>query len=111
MDDMCNVGMCDASSGSCVAAPVTDGTTCDTGNICSWGDMCSSGACGGVVGDCSPASLIVPDTDATSGEGGIRWRRLHRCPASTVASGVHRHSGFVLDGIALRCASVMPTVM
>jgi hypothetical protein len=54
-DDQCNTGICDESASSCVAQPVSDGTTCDDGQFCTVGDSCSGGACDGSARNCSTA--------------------------------------------------------
>ena len=51
--DDCNVGMCDALSGTCGAVPVTDGTFCNDGDSCTVGDSCSAGVCTGTNTCCS----------------------------------------------------------
>lgn len=43
-DPQCNVAACDQAFG-CVAIPVSDGTTCDLGTLCSVSETCVSGAC------------------------------------------------------------------
>lgn len=53
LTDSCNVGMCDAAAGGCVAVPLSEGASCDDGDACTTGDSCSSGVCGGVGRDCS----------------------------------------------------------
>ncbi len=53
--DQCNTGVCDESTDSCVAQPVSDGTTCDDGAFCTVMDSCSAGTCGGTMRDCSSA--------------------------------------------------------
>jgi Peptidase family C25 len=52
LDDGCNVGMCDAASGECVATPRMDGLSCDDGLWCFEADRCDAGICGGVERDC-----------------------------------------------------------
>lgn len=41
-------GDCDPSTGTCVYAPLADGTTCDDGDGCTEGDTCHEGQCDGV---------------------------------------------------------------
>ncbi len=43
-DPQCNVAACDETFG-CVAIPISDGTVCDLGTLCSVSDTCVSGAC------------------------------------------------------------------
>lgn len=56
MTNMCNVGMCDPTSGACVAMARMDGTACDDGALCTTGDACRAGTCGGTMVDCSGSS-------------------------------------------------------
>lgn len=68
-DDACNLGVCDPSSGACLARPRPNGTTCDDGNACSRTDTCQAGTCTGsnpvtcsasdqchLAGTCNPQS-------------------------------------------------------
>ena len=48
--DMCNTGMCNATTGACQAVPVTDGTACDDGDPSTSGDVCTAGVCAGSSG-------------------------------------------------------------
>jgi parallel beta-helix repeat protein len=41
----CNVGTCTEPAGSCVATPVVNGTSCNSGDTCSVPDTCQAGAC------------------------------------------------------------------
>ncbi len=56
LDDDCNLGECDPSSGACMVAPVTDGTTCDDSDMCTETDVCTAGVCAGSALDCSAMS-------------------------------------------------------
>ena len=58
LDDACNMGTCDSSSGNCVATPLPDGTTCDDGLFCTEPDGCEMGVCTGPPRDCSGAGDI-----------------------------------------------------
>ncbi|TMA80230.1 MAG: hypothetical protein E6J72_08990 [Deltaproteobacteria bacterium] len=42
--DQCNTGVCE-EPGTCVSAPVADGTPCDDGDVCSVPDSCHAGTC------------------------------------------------------------------
>lgn len=54
----CLVGQgCDAATGACTYAPITDGTPCDDGDGCSLGDVCTGGNCAGV----SPVDCPAPE--------------------------------------------------
>jgi len=52
LDTACTVGTCDATSGTCVAAPTNNGGACDDGDSCTYDDVCQAGAC---VGTADPA--------------------------------------------------------
>jgi len=61
LDDQCNIGICDAASGTCDTIPRPDGTVCERDeNSCTF-DVCEAGNCVqiGVV-DC-PAITCPPD--------------------------------------------------
>ena len=45
LDDQCNQGACDPSSGQCRPTPVADGTPCDDGDSCTKDEACSGGVC------------------------------------------------------------------
>ena len=50
----CATGICDPSSGTCIAMPVMDGLACDDGSPCTVGDQCMGGSCApGAATDCS----------------------------------------------------------
>ncbi len=53
LDDDCNVGACNASTGLCEAVPVNDGGGCDDGDLCTTNDTCSGGVCNAQAVDCS----------------------------------------------------------
>lgn len=53
MTNMCNVGVCDPTSGACMAMPMADGTACDDGAACTSMDVCTAGACAGAAIDCT----------------------------------------------------------
>ncbi|MCZ7687385.1 MAG: DUF4082 domain-containing protein [Sandaracinaceae bacterium] len=56
LSDACNAGACDPASGSCVAVPLADGTSCDDGSACTSDDRCTAGTCAGTGMDCSSLS-------------------------------------------------------
>src|SRR5215471_16931917 len=42
---------------------VTDGTSCDDGNVCTTNDVCTGGVCGGAAAVCSsPTDICTPST-------------------------------------------------
>ena len=81
--DACHVGgVCDATTGACVAANAKDGTPCNDGNACTQTDICQAGQCVGtrpvscampaqchVAGTCNPATGMCADTIAPDGTG------------------------------------------
>jgi hypothetical protein len=73
--DQCNTASCDpvGLEGNCdTITPVTDGTSCDDGDVCIVGETCQSGVCtGGVVPDCSGAGdqCNSASCDAAGAEG------------------------------------------
>jgi Subtilase family. len=52
LDDACNTGYCDTSSGTCKKVPRPDTTSCDDGNACTASDVCHSGVCTGTPVTC-----------------------------------------------------------
>ncbi|MCC6552119.1 MAG: immune inhibitor A [Polyangiaceae bacterium] len=51
--DGCNTGICDPN-GTCMPVPVADGTACNDYNSCTGGDVCTAGTCAGApVGGCT----------------------------------------------------------
>ena len=63
LDDVCNVGTCNSSDGSCEATPANEGGSCDDGVFCNGTDTCSSGVCVSSGDPCSPM-LCDEDTDS-----------------------------------------------
>ena len=53
VDDQCNVGVCNATSGMCFQQPANEGAACDDGDLCTVADVCTAGTCGGSPKDCS----------------------------------------------------------
>ena len=54
LDDACHTGLCDPSTGGCVAIPANTGGACDDGDRCTVGDACgASGACAGSAKSCA----------------------------------------------------------
>jgi hypothetical protein len=79
-DDMCNIGVCDPTDGTCGAMPRTDGTVCEDGSLCTGAGVCTAGVCGGAIPtDCSAMSDMcnVGACDAATGA----------CVAMPVAAG------------------------
>lgn len=66
-EEWVDVGPCTRAvcqSGLCVAAPLPDGTACDTGNACTQGATCSFGACHGNFDVEAPGCLKSPSPGA-----------------------------------------------
>ena len=72
LSDMCNAGVCDPGTGSCVATPVADGTSCSDADLCTTGDVCRAGACGGTATDCSLLTDMCNVGSCDPGTGGCR---------------------------------------
>jgi len=73
----CTADSC--SAGSCVNTPVTNGTACDDGDLCTTLDTCSSGTCTGAAVDCDDGDACTTDT-CDSGDGS--------CDNTAVADGM-----------------------
>ena len=53
LDDACNVGVCNATTGVCEATTINESGLCDDADVCTQGDLCTSGTCAGVTTDCT----------------------------------------------------------
>lgn len=69
LSDACNVGTCSATTGSCVATPKQNGTTCDDGDLCTQTSSCQAGICKGAspvtctaLDQCHDAGVCNPST-------------------------------------------------
>ena len=69
LNDACNLGACDAMSGSCVATPNLSNPPCDDGNPCTVNDQCAAGVCAGSAKDCSAAGDQCNDGTCNAGSG------------------------------------------
>lgn len=56
LDGECAEGVCDGTTGTCMAVTASDGSGCDDGDSCTSGDVCTGGACAGTDVDCSAMS-------------------------------------------------------
>lgn len=63
LDDQCNIGVCDALLGACVAQPRANGTPCSDGLSCTINDACVGGVCVG-TDDCPGEQVCNPATNA-----------------------------------------------
>ncbi|UCE58166.1 MAG: DNRLRE domain-containing protein, partial [Phycisphaerales bacterium] len=61
LDDACNVGICNGSSGVCEAQTTNEGGACDDGDLCTENDVCSGGSCAGTSVDCSDGNDCTDD--------------------------------------------------
>ena len=62
LDDVCNAGVCNPSTGGCEALAANEGGACDDGLFCTVSDACSGGTCaGGAARDCSAAGDACND--------------------------------------------------
>ncbi len=64
----CEVSVACAGDGGCVAAPRTDGASCDDGVACTHSDQCSAGVCQGTTYACTPGQCS--SASVCNGEGG-----------------------------------------
>jgi hypothetical protein len=63
----CTIDTCEPDSG-CDYAPVTNGTACEDGDLCTTGEQCQSGDCGTPLEGCDDANPCTDDScDPTSG--------------------------------------------
>jgi hypothetical protein len=53
VDDDCNIGVCEAATGSCLQQPANEGAACSDGSLCTQTDVCAAGVCAGEAVDCS----------------------------------------------------------
>ena len=117
--DDCNTASCDAGGleGNCdILTPVTDGTSCDSGNVCNSNDTCQGGACTDGPGpDCSTAGdecndascdpsgaegncdTLTPVTDGTSCDTGNVCSSNDTCQGGVCTDGSGPDCGFFGD--------------
>jgi MYXO-CTERM domain-containing protein len=69
LDTDCEIGVCDGTSGACVAQPRADGTVCDDADACTENNICESGVCGGdaVVCEDDNNECTAPSCDPAQG--------------------------------------------
>jgi MYXO-CTERM domain-containing protein len=69
LDTDCEIGVCDGTSGACVAQPRPDGTVCDDADACTENNICESGVCGGdaVVCEDDDNECTAPSCDPAQG--------------------------------------------
>jgi hypothetical protein len=66
LDEACNLGVCNATNGSCEPLPVNENGPCNDFLFCTVTDRCSAGACVGTGDPCTPllcdeaADLCIP---------------------------------------------------
>ncbi|NOS99969.1 MAG: hypothetical protein HOP29_05025 [Phycisphaerales bacterium] len=64
LDDQCNMGVCNPTTGACQTIPANEGFSCDDGNSCTAGDACSGGNCIGTpMGGCQTCVTAVDCDD------------------------------------------------
>lgn len=68
LDSACTVGVCQGS-GTCVAVPRNEGSSCSDSNLCTTAETCKSGVCVGVQLDCAglDGACVAGKCDPTSG--------------------------------------------
>jgi hypothetical protein len=57
LDDACNVGVCNAYTGTCLIETANEGGSCNDGSPCTTGDVCVNGVCKGTLIDPAGVSL------------------------------------------------------
>ncbi len=63
LNDQCNVGVCNMSTGMCEAQPANEGSPCEDGLFCSVGKTCVAGSCTGAQPrDCSDGITCTLDS-------------------------------------------------
>jgi hypothetical protein len=69
MNSSCAEGICDATTGQCMAAPKPNGTSCDPGGKCGMGAQCAFGTCELAAATCpaSTSACKVPSCDPATG--------------------------------------------
>ena len=109
MSDMCNVGTCNVTSGTCEAVALIDGTACDDDSPCTADDACSAGSCGGTAVDCSAmdGNCVVGTCDETDGscvtavaaDGAL-------CDDGSACTEMDRCTGGACSGMGIDCSSL-----
>ncbi len=62
LDDDCNHGICQPSTGDCVAQPINEGGSCDDGDLCTENEACVQGVCSGTLIECDDQNTCTDDT-------------------------------------------------
>lgn len=108
-DDQCNLGVCEAGTGTCLTSPRDDGTTCDDSDICTESDQCTGGTCAGSTLNCSnfdsqcgagACNAVLGRCEARAFEDG---KNCDDSDACTVADSC---SGGVCTGTAKDCSAL-----
>ena len=95
LDDICNVGTCDPTDGSCAAVAVADGTSCNDVVVCTSNDQCTAGQCAGtqvceeILGistDPDPAATEIETELGGNAGGGTLFEDT--CPANQALIGI-----------------------
>ncbi len=69
-DEPCKANLCDPKTGSCVLAPLADGSACDDGDACTSSDVCTGGGCKGGANTCTckvDSDCVDDDGDPCTG--------------------------------------------
>ena len=61
-DTACVKSTCQTATGTCLPAPVANGTACSDGSTCTGGDVCSGGTCIGITTDCNDNVACTADS-------------------------------------------------
>jgi len=112
LNNACNIGVCNQSTGLCQAAPANKGGPCNDGNLCTQNDICMAGVCAGAPVDCSAlnnACNVGVCNGATgmcqpspTNEGGA-------CNDSNVCTQNDRCTAGVCSGTAVNCSALNNT--
>ncbi|MFQ5493742.1 MAG: hypothetical protein ACE5EX_00010 [Phycisphaerae bacterium] len=65
LDNPCNVGVCNTTTGACEAQPTNEGIACDDGSVCTQTDVCVAGTCTGTpILGCQECTIAAECDDA-----------------------------------------------
>jgi hypothetical protein len=97
----CTVDTCDPTTGNCVHTPVSNGTPCETGNLCTT-DTCQNGTCqqGAVTVTCQQCEKCNPATGTCVPNPGAACTDNNPCTVNDTCNAVG-----VCTGTPLVCAA------
>ena len=62
LNDQCNVGMCNPTTGDCEPQPTNEGGSCNDGQYCTNPDTCQGGTCTGPLRNCNDSNVCTDDS-------------------------------------------------